>query len=366
MSFAFNNPVPRNTLPFSHEQSRLASLRESNSVLKTWKKTQASNARADMLTSLIAQLQRQIARVPTNQQSLSNLHPFKLYQFPTWMRRFHPTDEHRRLKVRFGGISFRGTGGDYGMEIPKGCDYDGAYPDPSSTFWGPDAESYISSTEIPPNDSTAISSSWHEIIVPDDGTEITIWISLCGAAQGTAPTGDQEASFIFYGTSATGCTSLWDGNVGNDVWPAFGYDDPYHFVIGKAWYNTTDTYQAIGLNYSQGLFENIRTNVIGKEATHNYGCCISRFRGEYDASQYYWTGDEVLKTGTDFTQRYALFPKGVGDAGVYWYGAGPVHGVDPASNSPEPWLLVGNFPNVTTEIWATGAYDSSKYYMRKV
>lgn len=373
MSTAFNNPIPRQTLPSSRESSRLTSWRESQSIYHAWKRVGAANYRASNLTGELSQLQRQIARVQPPRNALGQFHPFKIYQFPSFMRHFHPDDEWRRCKVRFGGIlinphynpSTLAWGG--GGNIPWGCDDAGVYPLMSGQPAGsslndmcPTDEIFTNPNEVPPDDNTAISPGWHEIVVPDDGKKYFVWISLCSAAiSGLGP------GSVCYGTSPTGCTEMYSGTTVNDPWPTWDYpnppiEDPYHYWIGTVWVQNGE------LRIFQNRFDNIYAPLRPKQTLVGYGPGVPiRIRGEYNASLTYWIGDQVCVTGTDFTQVYVLYPKNAGDGGLYDPSLGPVLGVDPATNHPEPWLMVANFPNVITENWATGPFDGSKSFLAK-
>lgn len=374
MAFQFNNPLPRSDLPIAQEVSRLDSPRESSSIFHGWKRERSSINRGEALTSGMSQLQRQISKIKKVQYPYSDMHPFKIYQFPSWLRQFQPPDAWKRVMVRSGGVDIgNGTYPAAGIlnqtPVPYGCDLFSAglaYNNLSQLlFGGVDTEQFLNNGQTPPKDGTAFQSlgGLGEIIIPDDGNKCAIWISMCGLAQGT-----DVYPVILYGESPTSCTSLWDGTVGADPWPGFPDNDPYHFLIGYAWTNRgygIPSYNK-GITIQQVLFTNVQTNISGSTSAGGQGTVGVRFKGEYSAVTYYWAGDEVTKTGTDFTQKYLLFPKDPGHGGSHWFGTGPVLNLDPATNSPDPWLLVGNFPNVTTEIWATGAYDSSKFYLRKV
>lgn len=349
----FTNPIPRAGLPVNREGSFLHSVRESGSAAKQWQRTEPLRRQIDSLTNSIGQMRRTIGTMRRGGNSFASLHPFKLYQFPTWMRNYHPSDEWRRCKVRFGYLitpeyqpPLGGAWGG-GYNTVRGCDNGSDFPN-----YGPEEEVFLTGSEIPPNDSTAASTSWHEIVVPDDGNTYYVWLSVCADAMLGTPGFD---FVICYGTSAVNCTELYTGTTVTDPWPAFTgvsatpTSDPYHFLIGSLKANNTTA----SLTINQFIYDNLFFGGTALQQALSYSGGLSmRFRGEFDAAQYYYAGDIVMKTSTDFIQEYILFPKDPHDGGTYYFGKGPVVGVDPATNSPEPWLLKSNSPRDINMSWS--------------
>lgn len=359
MNPSFNNPIPRGHLPNNREASRLQSPRESGGLFRSWQRAQDSRDRADSVTSAISQLQRQVSRLAQPNQSLSGLHPFKIYQFPSYLRNFHPTDEWQRVKIRFGGVvqdAYENTSGLWtGIgSIPLGCDNQGSYPAfASTTFSSPFDEQFLCPNETQPNDKTSIASNWHEAVIPNDGKIYAIWISMCGNAMGLGSAG---TPVICYGTSPTGCTEMYTGTTVNDPWPTWTStgsgmvtNDPYHFLIGyaQASNGVLTTWQLLG---GDVFFYGFGQRLNGSA---DYGVrTYLRFMGEWHTELHYYIGDIVTVTGATFITKYLFWPKSLGDGGSYWYGNGPIQGLSPGgANTPEPWLYFGKYPTDPTKTW---------------
>lgn len=350
----FDNAIPRAGLPITGEASALISRRESQAANHYWKAIRDANSRGTSLTGSVAQLQRQVAKIQNNNQALSRMHPFKIYQFPSYMRNYHPANEALRLKVRAGLIEYPNGG----RETLQGTDFYAGYISP---FDSPmDWEMYTTPSEHPPMDATLLSTSWHEVVMPSDGTACYFWASLIGGFN----FGGIPSCQLMFGTNPSNATCLSNGITGSDTWASFPNNDPYHVLIGGAMYQispyATDIPQVQIFQYVRDTIR-FNLNVPGASGNIVYPVGPSRFIGEWSAAGSYFAGDVVTKTSANFVVTYMLAPP-VGTA--YSIFSGPIQNIDPATHSPDPWLLLGNSSLNTGISWQNGPFDGTKSFLR--
>ncbi len=313
MSYTFNNPIPRTNLPVNYEASPLQSPRESGSVLKDWRRIQYDRDRSQGLTDALAALYRQASRASRPQWAFSNLHPFKVYQYPQHLRVFVPTDAIKRFKVRGGSLTqpFQSV-----ATAISGSD---GTVDPNN-------EAYLTgTTQVPPTDATLISDTWNEFVVPQDGTPYYVWASLC---LNTEPI----TQGLVFGNDPTTGLSLQSGAVINDPWPNFPSNDPYHWMIAGI----------IGNPSFQYLVEQyINDNIVTDRRNIASGVGINpeltvHFCGEYGAATPYYVGDSVTVTDTHI-KYYVYYPSVMTAESLE---NGPITGVAPTDPATAPWVLV--------------------------
>lgn len=265
-------------------------------------------------------LYRTFSRPTRPQQALSALYPFKVYQFPMALRNFLPSDAQLRFKVRGGGI--------------------GTFPGSSAPTPGtdgsvlPDVQAYLTGTvEIPPNDSTLISSSWHEFIAPQDGNPTEVWLSRC---LNTEPLSDG----ICVGRTNTAAISLQTGNTVNDPWVTFPTSDPYHILLAEITAPQGGPYTVVQHIYDHIVTSRFTTSAgVGVNSESEMYYC-----GAYDSSAKYFVGDVVqvvlsgmgVGAGGDFLIDFIYRP-GIGSA--FPIKNGPISGINPMTNSPDPWQV---------------------------
>lgn len=315
MAFQFNNPIPRGNLTQSFEQSSLQSPRESGSVFRGWKRMQQTRNRDQQITQALGSLYRQTSRDIRPAQAFSPLFPFAVYQFPNQLRNFIPTNASKRFKVRGGALAPFNSG----FAAMAGTD--------GSVY--PIVQTYLSGTiEIPPDDATLISDTWHEVVVPQDGNTYYFWSSLC------LNTEDATQGVVF-GKLNTSGLSMQSGNIINDPWPTFPNNDPYHTVIAQISSEPGQVY-----TIEQFVKDNI---IFWRNGPDNVGQGMMPmfFRGQYDSSKYYFAGD-VVRVGTigtgNFLSTYMYWPEAVSSS--YPIEDGPILNIDPTTHTPDPWLLL--------------------------
>jgi len=355
----FDNHIPRANIPVTFEGSPLHSPREPGGIWTRWKTGDQAHSKIDKLASSIGQMQRQIMALQIPQNSLSNLHPFKLYNLPSQLRIFTNDDDWRRLKVRFGFLGSSGADNGSNFSIPAGCDLFPAAEDVLNI--DPTQEVYLTTEIPPPNSASFVDPSWHEFVVPDDGEKYYFWatVSLFQFDSETFPTG------ILVGKDNTDCYSMQSGTDHlDDLWPTFPQNDPYHFLIGTAQTNNGQ------LILSQFQFDTIDYNRGARNTGQTSGNTSMAFRYEYSSIKYYFAGDMVTVTDTDnnVLKTYIMFPANIGDSGPpYSPEFGPIIDIEPGgSNSPDPWVLLSQSPIDESVEFAAAAFDASKKYLREI
>ena len=348
-------PINRDVLPRPTEQSRLLSPHESTSLPRLWKAVSAQSQVAGQLRNAIGQQGRQIQAINQSMrsQSGSGMFPFRIYQFPSYLRKFQNDNDWQRFKVRSGGSPYSAS--------------------PDVSIVGTDAEPYpyqdtFLTTEVSPSDNTQIGDDWHEIVVPADGTVYYFWISTVTRTGGSPWT-------LMFGADPASATSMGDGTTGiDDKWTQFPLNDPYHYMVGSVAISPTATangHTSIGGNVpvvNQALGENlycVRSSFSGATGLYESGYYQVQYCGDYDATEPYFFQNQVTKdaagpgAATIIRTLYSYTPPS-GTAFLPF--AGPIIGIDPATNNPDPWRIVSR--SLLQGDWATGAYDASKYYLR--
>ena len=366
----FSNPIPRSNLPRPREGSALASPLESNSPMHDWKRTQDALSRAGALTGAVAQIQRQVARIAQRNMSDDFLRPFTIYQYPSFMRYFHPSDESQRLKVRTGRVitpSFsQVTYGSTAIQAINvaGCDIPYNLLTPTAPV--SDLDIYLYSSMVPPSDgSNFVANQWSEVTVPNDGSTYYFWITCLGKKSGSF-TGQTHDFVVVFGKDPSDCIETESGSSGPDVWPGFPNDDPYHKLIGVVWYDPTST---PAMNIRQVIRDDVVWGFgINPDGSAQPGISM-RYRGQEDSNSIYYVGDIVWtynpppSVSTDFRMYYILKPP-IGTA--YKISEGPIHGgvTDPSYATNDPWEYLGTMPVNGFDIWANSPFDGSKYYIQ--
>lgn len=316
MSFRFSTPIYRRRQPISYESSYLQSPREQSSVLKDWQRIQQASTEADRMNDGVSQLYRTFSKVTRPQQAYSPLFPFAVYQFPLSLRNFNPTNSALRFKVR-GGLLLQFTEGGVGAPVPG---TDGSA--------NPNSQVYISgTTQLPPDDSTLISSTWNEVVVPQDGNLYYFWLSQCLATE-TFTTG------IVFGSTNTSGLSMQSGATVNDPWPTFPGNDPYHTLIASV-----SGTPEVGYTVQQMVRDHIPYYRNPPDAS-GHGMMPMFFRGDYSSSVYYFAGD-VVRSGTigsgNYLSNYLYWPL---PSSSFPTSGGPIINKDPTVHTPDPWILI--------------------------
>jgi hypothetical protein len=213
---AFNNLIPRSDLPDSYESSSLQSMREPGSLLNSWKRNQAVRIRGERLTSSVSQLQRRMSHLAIPNQSLSNYHPFKIYQLPIFFRTA-ATDVSkawRTFRVRSGLILTTNA--------------NGVLPDGTDLIQTPHDEVFVTSKSgvTLSNNYNVAAPNATDIQVPASMATYWFWIEI--RTDGTA--------VIRYGNDPTVSTySDGEGNTtwtSTNPWTAFPTIDGNHIPVG--------------------------------------------------------------------------------------------------------------------------------------
>lgn len=282
--------------------------------------------------------------IPRAGASLKNLHPFKLYQFPKGLRVHANADDWQRFMVRSGNFYDQVVNGTDKFEYPARSTDDEVY----------------TTNLVPPEDDSQWAANWWEVVVPADAGDYYFWISLVAAPSGTPE--------VLFGDSVANAIYLEDGTAaaGDEVWADFPFPDPYHFPIGRlTWLEGPARWE---------IHQYLRDHINGRDpcriGTFGFVGLDSgsvaqlpmRFAGIYGASFEYFIGDVVLQDSGDFRSQYILCPP-FGSATTREDGA--ISGVSPATNNPDPWLMLSKSPLPAQGVYATGAYDGTKDYLRR-
>lgn len=316
MSLRFSTPIYRRRQPISYESSYLQSPREPSSILKDWQRIQSASTEAERMNDGVSQLYRTFSKVTRPQQALSPLFPFAVYQFPLALRAFIPDNYNLRFKVRGGGL------------LPFNFGLGGAVAGTDGSVT-PDAQSYLmATTQVPPSDSTLISASWNEVVVPQDGNFYYFWLSQC------LNTETSSIGIVFGNNNSTGL-SMQSGNVVNDPWPTFPDNDPYHTAIAQISAEPGQPYTIEQLVRDHVPWWRTGADNVGR------GMQPAFFRGEYDAGTYYFAGDEVTVTATSLgTTTRLLYLNWPSPTGSFKIANGPINGVIPTYPATDPWFLL--------------------------
>lgn len=364
----FTSFIPRGGLFKPRETSKLTSPRESGSQDHLWKAVKKTVNRADSQTNTIAQLRSEVNQLKAQRLGLSGMYPFKIYQFPKSLRRCKNNDDWRRVKIRAGIVRTD-------------------YPHPSVgqsfqdwTAWGSDGTNfsglglenpfddiYNLSFQIPPSDSTAISSTWNEALIPNDGATYDIWFSFID--------GTNDPSLIwpyglFFGTGTPGlpydgATSLYTGSTAITPVSYIGATDLYNIKIGSCIVSTGG-----GVPSRLYIYQEVFAHPLYCRDPFKY--TVPRFVGPYDSGQEYFVGDLVTLDDTTVSNlgfRYQFVYSPPSSASAYYPSTlmGSMSGISPLTHTPDPWFMLSKSPIQTSgsaPAWTTGAYDASKYYYR--
>jgi hypothetical protein len=367
----FPSPIPRGGRVYRSETSPLVSRRDPLGPGSAWKADNQNARTLDQINNSVGSVARNIARTG-NVYSAGDMHPFRIYRFPRQYRSFLNNNDYLRYKVR-GGRSLQGgyqalfgtTLGTDGCDVPSfGSMYSSDY---DNLIYQPDQISYPiplaqgGFQTVPTDGSLVINSgagaqtSWSEALTID-GTDNFFWISLC--AWKFSISLFASGPIVCYGTSNVGATELFTGQTFTDPWPLFPLNDPYHKLIGVV-HNFSGKSMVNQIIKSDVSFPNQSTlTTIGL----NINAVPERFCGEYNAGAWYWYGDKVTRTTTVSGKTvvsvyvyYDIFT-------TYTIVNGPITGIDPDTNSPNPWTLLSkSFVDATYEI---ASYDASKAYLR--
>jgi hypothetical protein len=305
----------------------------------TWRDIQQGAKRDDSASNIMRQLKTQLDSINPLGMVNDKFHPFQIYQFPKSMRAFQNDNDFARFKVRLGytyipdpqlviGSEVLGSDNATGLQLGIYTQID--EPDNAGPFV----------FQIPPDDDSLIEplNSWNEALVETDGTETYFWISL--TAWNLAGL-DFENPIVCYGTNQDdilSATELYTGATFDETWASFPANDPYHIFIGSIWFANGSPV------INQVLFDNVDLDF----AT-GYGTGLKairpKFCGLYSGSTNYFYGDTVTEAGTDFDDNptvntYIYAPP---DGTAFPYFNGPISGVDPNGNTPDPWSLISQY-----------------------
>lgn len=368
---SFTSHIPRSGIFKPSEGSRLSSQRNRNSPSQSWKQQRDLTNRVNKSVGTVSQARQQLRRIQKQQPGLSGMHPFKIYQFPRHLRLHQNDDDWRRVKVRYGFVNYESPQHTSGFHYALGSDfvgenftdYDNCADDTFGIAFG---------EQVLPTDNSQISPGlfgqgpfgWNEITVPDDGDLYDIWFSFFSS------TGPEQFALLFasYGSSWTDAIDMSTGDtVATPNY--FGETDNYNIKVG------TVTVQDGRLRIKQELFGNVFNwpNPLSNQRM--------RFRGAYNGSAYYFTGDVVTYEETTQSDGGLGGPNHYGF--LYQFVYSPVlsgsydpqilkaamTGVAPITNTPDPWVMLSRSPIGFTSghkaDWIQGAYDaSSKWYLR--
>lgn len=330
------------------EMSHLTSRRESNNPSHGWKATKQQSSFNQRLRNNVGALQRQVNALQQSRQSTAGFHPLKIYTFPAYLRNVQSADDWRRVKVRgAGGNSTLGT-----INRPFGSDQ-AALPD-QEAFLQPNCQQVVQPDGTIWNGDV---DTWNEILIPDDGDVYYIWMSFCVGTSLTVST----TPILCAGNDSAACYQVYDGTTEVDPWPNFPLPDPYHYVIGAC--------KALDgvLSICQIMYEYPSLPRFGEDYLTTSGVTtgFTRYRGDYNASAYYFWGDSITQTtpdanGNNWLYQWVYFNDPVTTS--FPFADGPIINIDPQSNNPDPWKLISKSPIDASYI--TGAYNAAKYYLR--
>lgn len=367
----FTGFTARKNLYKNREGSSLASQGERNSVLKDWKSLREDAFRSDKTNQMLSQLRTEVARLSQRSGTGIGMHPFKIYNFPSALRRFHNDNDWRRLKVRSGLVN------------PNGCGNFGTigYPaigsDESSSVANSFGNTYMDGQVLPNSSATVVSDgitpTWNEFLLIEDDATYIFWFSFVLPTSG-------KTNFYHYGLAAckesdpTTATILNTGETFNatNSWPSMDINDLYNYKIGTAFINNTFfSTEPKGLLINQYQFGNIQ--IPGSPYGTNSGGSLSArnrialsFRGLYDDTIPYYVGDTVTiiyADGTTVNSAYQ-FVYDPDDTSAFNPQTllTPMTGTSPNGNSPDPWKQLSKSP--IDADYHTGVFDITKYYLR--
>lgn len=306
-------------------------------------------------------MQRQISALQNNKLSQSFLSPFQIYQFPQQYRYFKNANDWQRFKVRGGDSSFAGTTTPF--KQVQGTD--GASK--GGFFLGCPNQVYLQGSngfpfQQQPGDSSNITVSWNEAIVPNDGFEYFFWVSLC-VSESAGLTNDLWPVLMFGKDLATAIEMIGGTQI-LDPWPTFPYDDPYHRMVGSVLIDGTGI---PFINQPQNLVMDFNVG----ELTFSPGVDVrpfvsnTRVIGEYSDDVYYYYGDVVtdIQGPPNTLSQYVYLPAN-DITTAYPFTEGPINAIQPFTNNPDPWRLLSR--SFIDADYHNGAYDGTKYYLRTV
>lgn len=344
---------PRDRLPMPSVKSSLVSRRELGAA---WRDDQKALTRGGKTTNIVGQLQRQINQIQNRGSSINGLHPFEIYQYPSSLRVITSPDDWMKVKIRYGEVAQDGLSGVYGTDGNE----------TGIQFFGyQEYEVYTSpyTQEIAKDATTSINDNWHEFTLTNDAAIYYFWVScsfvlnplvlpevFVGIDSGTPPN--------------LTATSMYDGSTVTDLWPSFPVNDPYHFLIGTATINS-DGNVIIRNSLNQDIDLPVYQNDIAQHPYLPLWKTDFRFKGDYDDGVYYFIGDTVTQISPDsnsnnWLYQWVYYPP---EDTAYTIQSGPIIGIDPQSNNPDPWKLLSKSPIDAS--YQTGAFVSSDYYLRK-
>lgn len=329
---SFNLPIPRGGVSRSTEVSRLISGRDPGSLGHLWKPVSHHAERGNQNTNNTGALQRQISKNANQyaQAVATRIHPFQIYQFPSKFRRFHNADDWTRFKVRWGQWERLGS------STP--------YPSPDAqSVQGTDsiavnAEVYLTGDttaprQIPPSDDRQIDPNtgfWNEFACPTDGNYTYFWLTVANGDTSSDALGNV---LLAAGDSPTGATDMYGGNTFDDHWDVFPLNDAYHLMIGYvSFYNNQ---WIINQRVSSSVYPTGMPAVAGIGSRF-----LVNFRGTYSGAIAYFYGDVVTKTETVVLDNYLVQYYYNGESLAYPYYDGPITGIDPTTNTPDPWVMI--------------------------
>ncbi len=324
--------INRDVMPKPTEQSFLLSPRESMSPPRLWKGVaDHSRVNGQLRNALSQQAQQlQVFGQTRRTQSPTGMFPFRIYQFPAYLRKFQNADDWQRFKVRSAVSPF------YGL--------------PQIGINGTDREPYpyqntFLTTELAPSDATQISDDWHEIVVPNDGQVYYFWISTVTQTGGSPWT-------LMFGADPASATSMGDGTTGiDDKWVNAFANDPYHYLIGSVSISPVELVPpaapgntTIGANVpiiDQRRGDNFSLPISSNNDFDDLKHFGTQYCGTYDAGGYYWFGNEVtLSRSVGPTNLLELYSYTPGAGTAYPTTGGPIIGLSPDTNTPDPWRLI--------------------------
>lgn len=349
-------------------------------MLKDWQSLRGDAFRSDKINQMLSQLREEVARIAQRSQSDLGMFPFRIYNFPSPMRRYQNTNDWRRIKVR-GGFATPCGASTFSTTYPAiGSDMGASQF--GITCGGPFGNTFLDQ-QVPPNSSAltvsdGVSSSWNEFLIANDDTTYAVWFSF------VLPNSVNPGGFTnnyHYGLAAckrsdpTQAVILNTGEVFDctNSWPtAFDINDLYNYKVGEVFVNNTAFSNVPkGLSISQFQFGNI--SLPGSPYGTNSGGSLSsrekiamNFRGLYDDTILYYVGDVVTIIYADSTtvnsaRQFIYDPD---DTSIYNPKTllSPMSTVSPQTNSPDPWKQLSKSP--VDADYHNGAYDASKYYLR--
>lgn len=366
--------IPRGGLYRHQESSSLAPLSARNSPGQAWKSQRHDAIRSEKHTANVSQIQKQLARLERRNSAGNGMHPFKIYNFPSSLRRFHNADDWRRFKVRDADIRLLGSvaaNSVWGSDLLTGSGTSNLYGDTYGLF---------EITQIPPTsniqtNSDGLFSSWNEISIPVDHRNYIFWLcwilptaGMDGVTLNNRPFGiavcpedDLTKAKIMLTLETFDATSIWLN---------LPFSDAYNQYIGSVMIDD-GLFAGLFPGWPQiSITQHLATNIelTGSPYGTAGGSKINQnFRGDYNALFHYYVGDVVTIDYADSSAVHSIYQYIYDPPADSIYHPinipGRMSGVSPNGNSPDPWKMLSKSPK-DADYHTDGSYQAAKAYLR--